>query len=69
MQAVDGKENLSSVELSSFFCKSFALSEVSEHFSSANEIHNKKYLLLGLEGILQADQERMINYLMTNVLF
>lgn len=60
MKIVDGKEDLCSIEFGSLFSEAFAFAEVGEHFPSSDEIHDEEDLLLGLEGVLQLDQEGMI---------
>ena len=52
MKIVDGKENLSCIEFSSGLFKAFAFSEVGEHFSSSDEVHDKEDFLFCLEGVL-----------------
>jgi len=61
MKIINGQENLSCIKFSSFFIESFALSQMSEHFSSSDEVHHKEYLFFGLKSILKADQKGMLS--------
>lgn len=62
MKVLDSQENLSSIELSFFLMKLLGFSEMCEHFSSPDKVHDKEYLLLRLESILQGNQKGMLGF-------
>ena len=66
MKIVDCQEDLGGIKLSPRLLEPLPFAEMSEHFSSPDEIHDKEDLFLGLEGILQLDQEGMIGYINKN---
>lgn len=52
--------HLAGVESGEVLFKSILLAQVREQLTTTNESHDEKDLLLGLENVLHADQERML---------
>ena len=69
MKIVDGKENLSCIEFGSGLFEAFALSEMGEHLSSSDEVHDEENFLFGLEGVLQLDEEGVVGWIMEIIPF
>ena len=68
MQIIQGKIDLRGIEFGPLLRKPLSFPQMREHFSTPNKIHNKKYLLLSLEGKLQGDEEGVLGFLEKNSL-
>lgn len=69
MDGFNSQEDLRRVKFRSFFTKTMLLSNPAEHFPSPVKLHDQKYLLLGLESVLQANKEGMIGLILRHLPF
>jgi len=52
---------LSSIKFGPILIETQLLANTGEHFSSAVELHDEEYFLLGLEGVLDIHEKWMID--------
>jgi hypothetical protein len=60
MQVPNGKSHLCSIKSGSFFWESCSVSQMHKQFTTSDEPHYEKYLLLSLEHVVHTYQEWVI---------
>ena len=63
MKMAESKYHLSGIELCRILCESLYFMQMSKEFSTLDERHDKKYLIISLKDESQSDQERVANLL------